>query len=110
MPLFPDEKSITGEEPADEMGFGDKVCVTDPSGAYFLGLPLLFFIDKGMTPNGGGAEVDGGEERATWVVTAVDPVVVMWLGGSVLGASDPTTVTPPLFIPSLPSISKLNKN
>lgn len=56
--FFADEKSITGEEPADEMGFGDKVCFTDPSGAYFLGRPLFFFIDNGITPNGGGAAVD----------------------------------------------------
>lgn len=58
--LFPVEKSMTGGA-ADEMGFGDKAFLTDPSGPYFLGLPLFFFSVKGVTPVGGGAAVYGGE-------------------------------------------------
>ncbi|KAJ0555636.1 hypothetical protein HanRHA438_Chr07g0292981 [Helianthus annuus] len=50
------------------MGLGDKAFVTDPSGPYFLGLPLFFFSVTGVAPAGGDAAGYGGDKVANWLV------------------------------------------
>lgn len=67
------EKSITGGGggAAEEMGFGDNAFLTDPSSAYFLGLPLFFFSVNGVTPAGGGAAGYDGEVAAIAAIWAV---------------------------------------
>lgn len=83
------EKSITGGGAEEEIGLGEITLVTEPSGAYFLGLPLFFLtvvvpstpaataVD-GVKPTCGGVTITGG--------SGSDPL--NWLGFSVvLGAT-----------------------
>lgn len=57
------EKSITGGGAEEERGLGERGFETEPSGAYFLGLPLFFF--KEAASEGEGVKEIGGGEMVT---------------------------------------------
>lgn len=79
LPRFPPaEKSITGDGAEEEIGLGERAIVTEPSGPYFLGLPLFFFKvvapgtpaatdGSGVTPISEGVTVTGGADPLTRV-------------------------------------------
>ena len=72
-----ENSSVSGID--EDIGVGDNVA-KDPSGAYFLGLPLFFFISEPVSGPGGAAT--GAESAAEDCIVAPAYVV----GFPVLGA------------------------
>ncbi|KAL9260757.1 ATP-dependent Clp protease ATP-binding subunit CLPT2, chloroplastic-like protein [Drosera capensis] len=48
------------------MGLGDKAMFSDPSGAYFLGLPLFFFTAAAPAAAPGGTTATSGADPPSW--------------------------------------------
>lgn len=111
---FTDEKSLEEGGAEDEIGNGDNGMLTDPSGPYFLGLPLFFLtVPSKPTLTGETPTLAAAVEPPAAAAVATSGLWT-WSGTSFLGvtwytdgASGAITVTAGL-IPSLPSMHILN--